>query len=408
MARTLNRLTAREVATATQPGMYADGAGLYLRVARGGKSWVLRYMLDGNAREMGLGALAKVGLGDARKKAAKQRLMLADKVDPIERRKAERREKKTETARTMTFDDCAAAYIKAHEASWRHPKHHQQWTNSLARHVSPAFGRVPVGSIDIGMVMHVLGPIWAKTPETASRIRGRIESVLDWAKSCGFREGENPARWRGHLSNLLPRPSKVRAAKHYAALPYAEIGPFMSQLRSRNGVAAAALEFLILTAARSSEASGARWDEIDWATRMWTIPASRMKGAREYRVPLSEAALAVLNRMKATEGTFIFPRDPARGLGKMALLKQLKRMGYGGLTVHGFRSSFRDWAAERTNFPSEVAEMALAHAVGSKVEAAYRRSDLFDKRRRLMETWATFCAAREQKAQDNVASQHSH
>ena len=295
MARTLNRLTAREVATATQPGMYADGAGLYLRVARGGKSWVLRYMLDGNAREMGLGALAKVGLGDARKKAAKQRLMLADKVDPIERRKAERREKKTETARTMTFDDCAAAYIKAHEASWRHPKHHQQWTNSLARHVSPAFGRVPVGSIDIGMVMHVLGPIWAKTPETASRIRGRIESVLDWAKSCGFREGENPARWRGHLSNLLPRPSKVRAAKHYAALPYAEIGPFMSQLRSRNGVAAAALEFLILTAARSSEASGARWDEIDWATRMWTIPASRMKGAREYRVPLSEAALAVLN-----------------------------------------------------------------------------------------------------------------
>jgi integrase len=373
MARTLNRLTAREVATATQPGMYADGAGLYLRVARG-KSWVLRYMLDGKAREMGLGGLAKVGLADARKKAAEKRLLLADKIDPIERRKAVRGEKKIEATRTVAFDDCAAAYIKAHEPSWRHPKHHQQWTNSLARHVSPAFGRVPVGSIDVGMVMNVLEPLWAKTPETASRIRGRIESVLDWAKARGFREGENPARWRGHLSNLLPRPSRVRAAKHYAALPHAEIGAFMSNLRSRTEVAAAALEFLILTAGRTSEVAGSQWDEIDRAARTWTVPAARMKGGREHRVPLSEAALAVLDRMKTTEGTFIFTTDPARGLGKMALLKQLKRMGYSDVTVHGFRSSFRDWTADRTNFPSEVAEMALAHAVGSKVEAAYHCS----------------------------------
>jgi integrase len=392
MARTLNRLTAREAETATQPGMYADGGGLYLRVARGGKSWVLRYMLDGNAREMGLGGLAKVGLADARKKAAKQRLFLADKVDPIERRKAECGEKKIETARAMTFDDCAAAYIKAHQASWRHPKHHQQWTNSLARHVSPAFGHVPVGSIDIGMLMNVLEPLWTKTPETASRIRGRIESVLDWAKARGFREGENPARWRGHLSNLLPRPSKVRAAKHYAALPYAEIGAFMSELRSRTEVAAAALEFLILTAARTSEVAGSQWDEIDRAARTWIVPAARMKGGREHRVPLSGPAMAILDRMKATEGEFIFSSHPGRGLGKNALLKQLNRMGYSDLTVHGFRSSFRDWAAERTNFPSEVAEMALAHAVGSKVEAAYRRGDLFDKRRRLMEAWAEFLA----------------
>ena len=391
MARILNRLTAREVATATQPGMYADGAGLYLRVARG-KSWVLRYMLDGKAREMGLGGLAKVGLADARKKAAEKRLLLADKIDPIERRKAVRGEKKIEATRTVTFDDCTAAYIKAHKPSWRHPKHHQQWTNSLARHVSPAFGRVPVGSINVGMVMNVLEPLWAKTPETASRIRGRIESVLDWAKACGFREGENPARWRGHLSNLLPRPSKVRAAKHYAALPHAEIGAFMSDLRSRTEVAATALEFLILTASRTSEVAGSQWDEIDRAARTWIVPAARMKGGREHRVPLSEAALAVLDRMKTTEGTFIFTSDPARGLGKMALLKQLKRMEYSDVTVHGFRSSFRDWVAERTNFPSEVAEMALAHALGSKVEAAYRRGDLFDKRRRLMEAWAEYCA----------------
>ena len=337
------------------------------------------------------------------KKPPRKRLLLADKIDPIERRKAVRGEKKIEAARTVTFDDCAAAYIKAHEFSWRHPKHHQQWTNSLVRHVSPAFGRVPVGSIDTGMVMNVLEPLWAKTPETANCIRGRIELVLDWAKARGFREGENPARWRGHLSNLLPRPSKVRAVKHYAALPYAGIGPFMLELRSRNDVAAAALEFLILTAARTSEVSGARWDEIDLAARMWTIPGARMKGAREHRVPLSEAALAALDRMKATKVTSSFPSDPARGLGKMAVLKQLKRMGYSGLTVHGFRSSFRDWAAERTSFPSEVAEMALAHVVGSKVEAAYRRRDLFDKRRRLMEAWAEYCAKAPAKKSSVIA-----
>jgi integrase len=370
--------------------MYADGAGLYLRVARGGKSWVLRYMLDGNAREMGLGGLAKVGLADARKKAAEQRLLLADKIDPIELRKAKRGEKKVEAARAMTFDDCAAAYIKAHEGSWRHPKHRQQWTNSLARYVSPAFGRLPVRSIDVGMVMNVLEPLWAKTPETAGRIRGRIEAVLDWAKARGFRDGENPARWRGHLSNLLPRPSKVRAAKHYAALPYAEMGAFISDLRSRTEVAAAALEFLILTAGRTREVASSRWDEIDRAARTWIVPAARMKGGREHRVPLSGAAMAVLERMKATDGEFIFSTEPGRALGKNALLKQLNRMGYSGLTVHGFRSTFRDWAAERTNFPAEVAEMALAHAVSDKTVAAYNRSDLFDKRRPLMQAWAEF------------------
>jgi integrase len=374
--------------------MYADGAGLYLRVARaGGKSWVLRFMLDGKAREMGLGGATKVGLADARKKAAGQRLLLTDKIDPVERRKAEHGAKKIEAARVMTFDDCAAAYIKAHEAGWRHAKHHQQWTNSLARHVSPVFGALPVRAVDVGLVMKVLEPIWTTKPETAARVRGRIEAVLDWAKVRGFRESDNPARWRGHLSNLLPQRSKLRAVKHFAALPYAEIGPFMSELRSRTSALAAALEFLVLTAARTSEVINARWDEIDWAARMWTIPASRMKSGREHRVPLSADALAILDRMKTADGEFIFcGSEPGRGLGKMSLLGLLRRMGRSDITAHGFRSTFRDWAAERTSFPREVAEAALAHAIDNKVEAAYRRSDLFDKRRRLMEAWAEFLA----------------
>ena len=293
----------------------------------------------------------------------------------------------------MTFDEAAAAYIKAHEVGWRHAKHYQQWTNSLARHVSPVFGSAPVGSVDIGMVMRVLEPLWARTPETAGRVRGRIEAVLDWAKARGLREGENCARWRGHLSNLLPRPSKVRAVKHYAALPYAEIGAFMSDLRSRTGGAATALEFLILTAARTSEIAGARWPEIDFAARLWTVPGARMKGGREHRVPLTPAAMAVLDRMKIiADGEFIFGSEPGRGLGKMALLKQLKRMRRGDLTAHGFRATFKTWASERTNFPRDVVEAALAHILGDKTEAAYHRGDMLEKRRRLMDAWAEFCA----------------
>jgi integrase len=372
--------------------MYADGAGLYLRVARsGGKSWVLRFMLDGQAREMGLGGIAKVGLADARKKAADQRLLLSAKVDPIERRKIEHKVTKIKAAREMNFDECAAAYIKAHEAGWRHAKHHQQWTNSLARHVSPVFGNLPVSAVDVALVMKALEPIWRTTPETAARVRGRIEAVLDWAKVRGFRDGDNPARWRGHLSNLLPRRSKLRAVKHYASLPYTDIGPFMSELRSRTGAVEAALEFLILTAARTSEVVNARWAEIDWVARMWTIPASRMKGGLEHRVPLTLEALAILDRMKAVSSEFIFEgNESRRAVGKNALLGLLRGMGRDNVTVHGFRSTFRDWIAERTNFPSEVAEAALAHAVAGAVEAAYRRTDLFEKRRRLMDAWAEF------------------
>jgi hypothetical protein len=254
----LNRLTARKVATEMKTGLHADGGGLYLRVGRGGaKSWCLRYMIQGKAREMGLGGLSKVSLADARRKAAEQRVLLADKSDPLERRKAANAAKKIEAARSMTFDECATAYIRAHELSWQNAKHRQQWQNTLASYVSPKFGSVPVGEVDVGMVMKAIEPLWKTKPETAGRVRGRIEAVLDWAKALGFRDGENPARWRGHMSNLLPARTKVRAIKHHAALPYPEIGTFVANLRSRQGSAAAALEFLIQRAVLKSTSTRA-------------------------------------------------------------------------------------------------------------------------------------------------------
>ena len=394
MAHELNRLTARKVASAKEPGLYADGGGLYLRVGRGGaKSWCLRYMLDGKAREMGLGGLAKVGLADARKRAAAQRLLLVDKIDPLKKREAENSAKEIEAARSITFERCAKAYIDSHAAGWRNAKHAQQWTNTLAAYVYPTFGSVAVADVDVAMIMKALEPIWAAKPETAGRVRGRIEAVLDWAKARGFREGENPARWRGHLSNLLPARTNVRAVKHHVALPYPEIGVFMADLRSREGAAAAALEFLILTAARTGEAIGARRSEIDFHARMWTVPAERMKAKREHRVPLSSAAMNVLERAKVEGDEFLFPGTKAgQGLSNMALLKVLERMNRGDLTVHGFRATFKTWATECSNFPRELVETALAHVLEDKTEAAYQRGDILEKRRRLMGAWAEFCA----------------
>jgi integrase len=391
----LNRLTARKVATTTKPGLYADGGGLYLRVGRGGaKSWCLRYMLQGNAREMGLGGLLKVSLAEARRKAAALRALLVDKIDPLQRRQTENAAKKIEAARSMTFDDCARAYIKAHEVSWHNAKHRQQWQNTLVAYVSPKFGSAPVAEVDVGMVMKAIEPLWTTKPETAGRVRGRIEAVLDWAKARGYRDGENPARWRGHLSNLLPARTKVRAVKHHAALPYPEIGALMADLRAREGAAAAALEFLILTAARTGEVIGARRSEINFRARVWTVPAERMKGNREHRVPLSSAAMNALDRPK-TEGPseFLFPGTKVgQGLSNMALLKVLERMNRSDVTVHGFRATFKTWAAERSNFPRELIEAALAHVLEDKTEAAYQRGDMLEKRRRLMGAWAEFCA----------------
>jgi integrase len=293
----------------------------------------------------------------------------------------------------MTFDECREAYIRAHAAGWRNPKHHQQWENTLKTYCSPVFGRVAVQAVDVALVMKVLEPIWSTKPETASRLRGRIEAILDWAKVRGLRTGENPARWRGHLDHLLPARAKVRKVKHHAALPYIQIATYLDELRKRESTAARALEFAILTATRTNEVIGARWDEIDLAVRVWIIPESRMKAGREHRVPLSDAAISVVKFMQSVrQNEYVFPGDSRASLSNMALLMTLRRMNRGDLTTHGFRSTFRTWAAERTSFPREVIESALAHTVGNKVEAAYQRGDMFDKRRRLMDAWAQFCA----------------
>jgi integrase len=396
MGQEIQRLSAMAVARASKPGLYADGAGLYLRVSRNGsKSWAFRFTLRGKPREMGLGGLTKVSLAEARKKAVDVRLLLSNGHDPLELRQQEEakrvREEKLNAARGMTFDKCAEAYIAAHDPSWKNEKHKQQWRNTIAGYVSPVFGNTPVQDIDLDLVMKVIEPIWNKKTETARRIRGRIEVILDWAKVRGYRSGENPARWRGQLDQLLPARSKLNSIKHHAALPYAEIPDFMKALRANLGNSAAALEFLILTAARTSEVIYAKWSEIDFKKKLWTVPALRMKSRREHRVPLSPAAVAILKRMEQAKGEYVFSgRTPNSPLSNMALLMTLGRMNRADITAHGFRSTFRDWAAESTSFPSEVVEMALAHVIEGKTEAAYRRGDLLDKRRQLMDAWGQY------------------
>jgi integrase len=416
MARTIGRLTALKVDKAKRPGMYADGGGLYLRVTHGGtKNWIFRFMLNGRPRWMGVGPLHTIGLAEARNRAAGFRFQRHDGVDPIEKRRAERLEARLDAAKAVTFKECAAMYVASHRAGWRNPKHAAQWEATLATYAEPVLGRLSVQAIDTALVRKVLEPIWTAKPETAGRVRGRIESILDWARVGGYRAGENPARWRGHLDQLLPARSKVRRVEHHAALPYAVLPGFLVSLREQEGIASRALEFAILTAARTGEVLGARWSEMDLLDKTWTLPAARMKACREHRVPLSVRALAILQEMQPhrhAKDAFVFPGGKnGRPLSNMAFLMLLRRMGRGDVTVHGFRSSFRDWAAERTKFPAEVAEMALAHTVNDKTVAAYNRSDLFERRRRLIAAWTTFCTAPEQKAQSNVASlptKHSH
>jgi integrase len=396
MARTIGKLTALAVAKAKRLGYYSDGGGLFLQVsAFGSKSWVFRFREAGRLREMGLGATHTIELVEAREKARECRRLRLDGIDPIEARKGVRSQKRLDAAKAMTFKDCAERYIGSHSAGWRSTTHAKQWPSTLGSYVYPIFGSLPVQEVDVGLVLKALEPIWTAKPETASRVRGRIESVLDWATARGYRQGENPARWRGHLENLLPKKSNVQRVKHHAALAYDEIGDFIAQLKQQRGVAAQALAFTVLTAARTGEVVGARWSEINLAERLWVVPAERMKAGKEHRVPLSDAALNILERMQAIrQDDLIFPRSRTRRpISNMAMAMALRRMGRGDLTVHGFRSSFRDWAAENTDFPREVAEMALAHAVSDKVEAAYRRGDLFHKRRQLMDEWSRFCAA---------------
>ena len=398
MPRQINRLSALAVSRVKKLGLYPDGGGLYLQIAAGGsKSWIYRFMLDGRARTMGLGSLLAVPLADARGRAAEARALRASGIDPIEARNAERATARLNAAKAITFKDAAERYIEAHAAGWRNAKHIAQWRSTLETYAYPVFGSLAVQDVDVAVVMKVLEPIWTTKTETASRVRGRIESVLDWAAARGYRKGENPARWRGHLKNLLPERSRVRKPKHHPALPYVEIGDFMKALRAQEGGAGRVLEFVILTAARTGEVIGARWSEIDMKEGTWIVPAERIKGGREHRVPLSAPALGILETMAdlrdGKADGFVFPgRKRGRALSNMAMLKLLERMERDDLTVHGFRSTFRDWAAERTNYPREVAEAALAHVIPDKVEAAYRRGDLFEKRRRLMNEWARFCA----------------
>jgi integrase len=350
-------------------------------------------MLNGRAREMGLGAEHTVTLAEVRAKATDCRKLLLAKVDPIEARDAAAASSALDAARSITFTECATAYIKAHRAGWKNAKHAEQWTNTLETYCGRVFGALPVQGVDTGLVLKALEPIWTEKPETATRVRGRIESVLDWATSRGYRAGDNPARWRGHIDNLLPALKKKLRVKHHAALPFDQMGAFMAVLRSQEGTAARALEFLILTAARTGEVIGAKWDEIDLRTALWTVPSERMKAGNEHRVPLSPRTVAIIRELeKAHQGDYVFPgQKEGAPLSNMAMLELLKRMERADLTVHGFRSTFRDWAAERTNYPREVCEMALAHTVSNQVEAAYRRGDLFTKRVALMREWAKHC-----------------
>jgi integrase len=394
MPRSLNRLTALKVARAKKPGMYADGGSLYLRVAEGGsKQWVFRYVVNGRLRDMGIGPVHTLTLAEARERATEARKLRLDGIDPIAHRRAQRAALQVADARAMTFRQCGEGYLRDHADTWRSAKHRAEWYSTLERFVYPVLGALPVAAIDTPLVLKVLKPIWPTIPETASRVRGRIEMVLDWATAHHYRSGDSPARWDGRLEHALPERKKVAAIEHHAALPFADIADFMARLRQQDGVATRCLEFIALTAARMGEAFNAEWHEIDLANQTWTIPARRTKRNREHKVPLSDAAVGVLEAMqKVRVSDYVFPGlSHGRPVSKNAIWLLMKRLA-GDVTVHGLRSTFRDWASERTAFPREVAEMALAHAIPNAVEAAYRRGDLFEKRRKLMEAWAEFCS----------------
>lgn len=395
MGRGNHKLTDREVRSLKEPGRYGDGLGLWLQVSDvGGKSWLFRFMLNGRARMMGLGRYDDVSLEEARRKARECRKLLAEGKDPLEERKARLALDRLASAKVLTFNECARAYIEANRAGWKNDKHAGQWESTLATYASPIIGKLPVAEIDTGLVLKVLEPIWTTKAETASRLRGRIEAVLGWATVRGYRSGDNPAAWRNHLDKALPARSAVKRVENHPALPYVEIGAFMAQLREQKGIASRALEFTILTAARTNETIGATWQEIDLEAGVWTVPAERMKAKKEHRVPLSPQAVAVLREvlpLKGADDAPAFPTPKGGHLSGMAMLAVLRRMGRGDLTVHGFRSTFRDWAGEMTGFPREVIEHALAHQLKDKAEAAYARGTLFEKRRRLMDEWATYC-----------------
>lgn len=395
MPRKAAELSPLTVARLRQPGLHAVGgvAGLHLQVAPGGaRTWILRISVAGRRRDMGLGGFPDVPLALARDKAREARLLVERGVDPILQRRQAKSLLMAQRASAKTFAECASEYIAAKSPEWSNPKHAQQWTNTLETYADKHIGAMLVSDVGVPQVLSVLKPIWTTKTETATRVRGRIESVLNWATTQHYRQGPNPARWKGHLENLLPDPGKFKKVKHHQALAVGDMPAFMIALRQLGGAGARALEFAILTAARSGEVRGATWAEIDLAGQVWTVPADRMKGGREHRVPLSCAAVQLLEAQERVKGCdLVFPSAQRKPLSDMTLTAVTRRMKVDAVP-HGFRSTFRDWVSERTHYPNEVAEAALAHVIENKTEAAYRRGDLFDKRRQMMGDWADFCA----------------
>ncbi|MEY9465812.1 integrase [Bradyrhizobium ottawaense] len=422
MGRAVNQLSDKWIRKPDlPPGLYGDGNGLYLQVSpsytegeKPTKSWIFRFMIRGRARKMGLGDIDQVGLKDARKLAQAQRLIVLDGRDPIEERNARKlalvAERETEKAKATTFKQCAEAYIKANQAGWKSAKHGSQWAATLETYAYPTIGNLPVALVDRNHVLKILEPIWTTKTETASRVRGRIEKILDRAKAMGLRDGENPARWTGHLDQLLPRKSQVAPVEHFAALPYKQLPAFMAKLRKRDGISARALEFTILNVTRTANTIGAKWNQIDAKEKTWTIPGELMKGKKgkrrpDHTIPLSDRAMELLKDLPR-EGEFVFPgAKEGTGLSNMAMAETLKEMGYDGdtATVHGFRSTFKDWASEQTSYANELTEMAMAHIVSDKTERAYRRGDQREKRVRLMQDWASYCEG-QKVGGDNVVA----
>ena len=393
MARTLQRLNSLALTRAKRPGYYADGGGLYLQVTpAGSRSWIYRFALAGRRREMGLGPFPDVSLADARAAASTARATVKAGRDPIAVRDAERAGQRLLEARGVTFDAATKQFLGDHETTWKNEKHRQQWRNTLTAYASPTLGSLSVASIGTPEITKLLDPIWKKKPETASRVRGRIERILDWSKVRGYRDGENPARWRGHLDKIFPAHGKVRRVKHHAAVAIDDMPAVYAGLCKSKGMSFRAVRFTILTAARAGETTGGKWPEIDFEASIWTIPPERMKMGRPHRVTLTREALAILQELYDVRTCdLIFPgQRKGRPLSIASLSKALKSVAGDGVTTHGCRSTFKDWAAERTSFPSEVSEMALAHAIGDKIEAAYRRGDLMKKRAAMMQAWASF------------------
>lgn len=382
-----------------KPGLYHDGGGLYLQVSdRLTKAWVYRFMMAGRARKMGLGDFDLVSLKDARKKRDAAYGLVTDGVDPIDERTTRKAAHTAETAKVLTFKECAEGYIAAHRAGWKSVKHADQWAATLETYAYPVIGKLPVQMIETAHVMKIIEPIWKDKTETASRVRGRVEKILDRAKALRLRTGENPAAWRGHLDQLLPAKSQVSPVENHPALPYAELPGFMEKLRAKEGVSARALEFTILTVARTGDTIGATRREINESEKLWTVPAARVKGKkgarkRDHSVPLTKQALTVLRAIPA-QGNYLFPGGKeGAGLSSAAMSELLKGMGYSPdcATVHGFRSTFKDWAGDLTSYPNEMSEISMAHTIDDKVEAAYRRSDMLERRRRMMADWASYC-----------------